>query len=168
MATATKPKKDKTVTETLAADAKPSLFKQGVTKADGTPWNHGAKRSSEELVKEYEEKLAKFKDSAAATVARYEKLIAYHKNGGAGPTKVDPEKAKAAAVELLAGGMTPDEIVAMEAKLRAAKAALKGKTSEEIEALQAEAKSLPSFITGVEAPVAPAEEPEEEDEEDEE
>lgn len=123
------------------AESHPGLFKK-----DGTPRayvdraaakaNAAPRRSNEEMLKHYEDKLAKAKERHAKEIAGIEKKITYFKNGPT-PRVVDPVKAAEAAKELLGKGMTPDQILAAAEQLRLAAAAVKGKSEEEIKAIAA-------------------------------
>lgn len=134
--------------------------KPGYFKGDGTPrkWvdpkerlaNAGPRRSNEELLKDYREKLVKAKERHAKEIAGIEKKIAYFENGGGGSRGVDPEKAKAAAAEMLSKGLTPEQILQIAEQAKLAAAAIKGKSEDEIKAIAA----TPSFLAVT--PPAPA------------
>ena len=136
--------------KTTEAPETKSLFVRGVTKADGSPW--GVRRSNEEMLKVYQDKLVAAQARHAKEIGRIEKKIAYFSAERTGRVAIDPAKAAAAAQEYLAKGMTSDDILAAAEQLRLAAFAVKGKSDEELAAIV----NAPSFFTVTPPPVLAA------------
>lgn len=136
------------------AETHPGLFKK-----DGTPRKYvdrstlekAPRRSNEELLADYQDRLVKAKERHAKEIAGVEKKIAYFTSGGSGRKGVDPAAAAAAAHDLMSKGMSPEQIIAFAEQARLAVAGIKGKSEDEIKAL---ASTPPPSLAVTMAPAA--------------